>query len=88
MSPLRLTATAEDPRNLAAVLAPPRPGVCELVHTGEKILAAGRCRQAPPDDWNHQVFTRSNNVRLRERGPALDDAARIAAEATMMWTMM
>jgi hypothetical protein len=48
MSPLRLTATAEDREISADVLAPPRPGVCELVHTGEKILDPAV--RAPPYD--------------------------------------
>jgi hypothetical protein len=41
MSPLRLTATAEDDAEISGVvLALPRPGVCELVHTDKKMFAA------------------------------------------------
>jgi hypothetical protein len=79
MSPLRLTATAEDPRNLAAVLAPPCPGVCELVHTGKKILAPRGFRGAPP--YNGTIrFSADRMTPACARSQALADASRIAAK--------
>jgi hypothetical protein len=61
------------------VLAPPRAAVCELVHTGEKILAPRGASAAVR--WNRQAFSRSNDVRVRQRSPTLDDTRRIAAKA-------
>jgi hypothetical protein len=77
MSPLRLTATAEDREISPVVLAPPRPGVCELVHIGEKILAPRGARAAV--QWNRQTFGRSNCLRVRKRRSTMR-ASRIAAK--------